>query len=232
MEMPLLVIEPLQRLSATSQQALEQLDSFHHIIFVSANAVRVGMERIKQCWSELPAQLNSYCVGAASAQLLQSYGVSAAYPIEAMTSEGLLALPGLASSRGQRVLIVKGEGGREYLQQQLQAQGAEVATLSVYRREPRHYTGAQLQQLLTQPPPGAMLVNSGESLHNMVSLLASCGVMGEFDCVLVVPGERVAVMARELGFTDIQVAGNATDVAMLEALAQGLAGEGRSGRIR
>lgn len=229
--MPLLVIEPLQHLSATAQQALEQLDSFHHIIFVSANAVRVGMERIKQRWSELPAQLISYCVGAASAQLLQNYGVNAVYPAEAMTSEGLLALPGLASSAGERVLIVKGEGGREYLQQQLQAQGALVTALPVYRRRPQQYSDAQLQQLLTQPP-GAMLVNSGESLHNMVSLLERCGATGEFDAVLVVPGQRVAALAREMGFTDVEVARNATDVAMLDALAQRLAGEGRSGRIR
>jgi uroporphyrinogen-III synthase len=230
--MPLLVIEPLQHLCATAQQALEQLDTFHHIIFVSANAVRVGMARIKQHWLELPAQLNSYCVGAASAQLLQSYGVSAAYPAEAMTSEGLLALPGLASSAGQRVLIVKGEGGREYLQQQLQAQGALVTILPVYRRQPHQYSDAQLQQLLRRPRPLAMLVNSGESLHNMVSLLRRCGATGEFDAVLVVPGQRVAALAREMGFTDVEVARNATDVAMLDALAQRLAGEDGSGRIR
>ncbi|MCX2979521.1 uroporphyrinogen-III synthase [Halieaceae bacterium IMCC14734] len=230
--MPLLVIEALQTLSYEAQQALEQLASFSHLIFVSANAVRVGMDRINQRWSELPAELSCYCVGAASAGLLQSYGVTAAYPLEAMTSEGLLALPGLANSHGERVLIVKGEGGREHLQQQLQARGAAVTTLPVYRRLPFWYTDVELQQLLGEPRPLAMLVNSGESLHNMVSLLNRGAAQGGLDSLLVVPGQRVAGLAGELGFTNIEVAGNATDGAMLEALAQRLAGEVKSGRNR
>ena len=229
--MPLLVIEPLQKLAPEAQQALEQLASFSHVIFVSANAVRVGMDRINERWSELPAEFSVYCVGAASADLLQSYGVSAEYPLEAMTSEGLLALPGLADSDGQRVLIVKGEGGREHLQQQLQARGAAVTTLAVYRRRPYRYTDVELQQLLLEPPPLALLVNSGESLHNMVSLLNRGAAPGGLERLLVVPGQRVAALADELGFTDIEVAVNATDAAMLQALARRLAGEGISGRI-
>ncbi len=131
---PLLVLEPLESLSADGRQHLLDLDLYRHIIFISANAVRYGMERIDDYWPQLPVGINWYAVGSSTAALLAERGLDPVTPGEDMSSEGLLALPGLAEVACERVLIVKGEGGRQALRQALVERGARVDERACYRR--------------------------------------------------------------------------------------------------
>ena len=81
------------------------------MIFISANAVRLGMALVEDYWPQLPAGLNWYAIGAATAEgCLSATGIAAITPGSVMSSEGFsLAIPALQDVREQRVLIVKGE---------------------------------------------------------------------------------------------------------------------------
>ena len=132
---PLIEIRPFDQPDARQRQLLLDLSEFQHLVFVSRNAIRHGMNWIEDHWPQLPVGLNWYTVGNSSAALLAEYGVTVMTPAEDMSSEGLLALPGLQQLDEQRVLIIKGEGGRSLLREQLAARGARVEELAVYRRE-------------------------------------------------------------------------------------------------
>ena len=130
--------------------------------------------------------------------MLREYGVNATEPRGAMNSEGLLALPSLQSLADQRVLIVKGEGGRALLREKLAGRGARVEELVVYCK--------------------FILLSSGEGLHNMVSLLDEASLVRVRGLTLIVPGARVAEQARAAGFSQVRLADNATDEAMVAAV--------------
>jgi uroporphyrinogen-III synthase len=223
----MLQLLPLPEPVAARHQVLLELDQFRHIIFVSGNAVRWGMALIESRWPRLPVGLCWYAVGDATARLLSEYGVDAVTPGAAMTSEGLLDLPQLAQVVGQRVLIIKGEGGRAALAAELGRRGARVEELACYRRAPPVLAPGELAKKLSQWGIGLVMISSGEGLANMLALLSPAETTKFNHVTLLVPSSRVAQMAHAAGFSRVITAENASDSAMLRALAgwQTTAGE-------
>ena len=215
---PLLELQPLAQLPPFQRQLLLDLDHYQHVIFVSGNAVHFGMACIGDYWPQLPLGLAWYAIGEATAGLLRDVGVEAITPGAAMTSEGLLAVPGLQAVRDERVLIVKGRGGRATLRDELERRGAKVDELACYQRCCPVLPPGELAGRLAEWRIDRVLISSGEGLTNFKSLLRSAETTKFRDIGLIVPSERVARMAREAGFGRIVTAENASDVAMLHAL--------------
>ena len=215
---PLLELRPLASLSPAQQQRIVDLDLYQHVIFISANAVRFGMDCIEDYWPQLPVGLNWYAVGERTARLLEDFGLEPITPGAAMSSEGLLALPGLQAVADQRVLIVKGEGGRATLCEELSGRGARVDELACYRRcrpdIPPGELGVKLERWRIQ----LVMISSGEGFANMQALLSSQETTKFTHVCLIVPSERVARMVREAGYDRVVIAENASDAAMLRAL--------------
>ena len=107
-------IEILDPPSLFELEALsDELDSYDLAVFVSVNAVQKGVEFIldRRDWPEDTAIAT---VGARSAEALLPYGLSTDYvPEHQFNSEALLALDELQDMSGQRVVIFRGNGGRE-----------------------------------------------------------------------------------------------------------------------
>lgn len=217
-QLPLLALEPLPELPAAERSRVLALDEFQHIIFISANAVRFGMAMIENYWPQLPLGLNWYAVGDGTARALAAFGVTAQTPGPDMTSEGLLALPGLRGCGGERVLLVKGEGGRDALARELAARGARVETLACYRRVAPALTPEDFAAALARWDIGFIMISSGEGLANMLALLGPEETSKLQDVRLLLPSARVAEAATAAGFRQCLVAGNASDNAMLRAL--------------
>jgi uroporphyrinogen-III synthase len=218
--LPMLAIEPIDPLPGAQRQRLLDLDRYDHLIFISANAARIGLERIDEFWPQLPLGQRYWAVGASTAAVLADAGLAAESPPGDMSSEGLLAMPGLAAPQGQRVLLVKGEGGRELLERALRARGAEVDTLCCYRRGPAGNDPRRVQALLAGPGIDIILISSGEGLALLSGLLQPRERTNLADtALLVVPSPRVATQAQELGWQHIVCAENASDDAMLAAIA-------------
>ncbi|MEP5567083.1 MAG: uroporphyrinogen-III synthase [Halioglobus sp.] len=222
---PMLELEPLTELPPNQHQHLLDLDLYQHIIFISANAVRFGLERIDDYWPQLPAGVHWYAIGGTTAKLLQQRGLRPLVPAEEINSEGLLELAQLKEVAGQRVLIVKGLGGRETLRETLGNRGAKVDELACYQRIcPRLAPGA-LAQMMSRQATDVVMISSGEGLSNMLTLLSDKESTNFRDIGLIVPSPRVAALARQAGFNDVVTAANASDAAMLQALQQWRAGD-------
>jgi uroporphyrinogen-III synthase len=215
---PLLELEPWTDPGPASRRRLQELDQFRHIIFISGNAVRFGMARIREYWPQLPADLNWYAIGTATAARLADYAIPVSAPLDEMTTESLLALPPLQAVAGQRVLIVKGVGGRETLHQELTRRGARVEELPCYRRRCPQLPAGELATRLTRWQVGTILLSSGEALDNMLRLLSPEETLNVRTLNLLVPSRRVALQAEAAGFTRVITAQNASDAAVIRAL--------------
>ena len=225
--LPLLELQPVEDLRAEQRALILDLDHYQHVIFISGNAVRFGMHWIEMFWPQLPVGLNWYAIGDATAALLAEHGINALTPASPMTSEALLALPQLQDVAAQRVLIVKGEGGRDTLARMLGQRGARVAELACYRRRCPAMQPGELAQKLSSWQIELAMISSGEGLANLLALLSPAETTKFMDIILLVPSQRVAQMARAAGFSRVITAENASDSAMMRALAglQPTAGE-------
>jgi uroporphyrinogen-III synthase len=213
--LPLLQIEPIDIDAPESgwiRTAVLNLDLYSKVIFISRNAARIAAELIDQYWPQLPVGVEWIAIGQSTANELRHLDIEAVVN-SGIDSEALLDASQLQELAGQRILLLKGVGGRELLQQQLEARGAQVDAAELYQRTPCSYTATQLTERIAQPAE-AVLLTSGESLQAYDALTMPKSLL------LVVPSERVAQQAHRLGYTDISTATGASDDAMLAALEQ------------
>ena len=215
LESPLLAIEPVTDVDA--RQCVMDLDLVDHIIFVSRNAVREGMALLEAFWPQWPLATRWYAVGNATAAALTDFGVQALVPREPST-EGLLDSGFFDAVDGARILIVRGQGGREFLAEALRQRGARVDYLEVYRRVPLPLA-AETQARMASGPMMVVLY-SAETVEALARSLDGGGKT----LSIVVPSGRVGDVARRLGFTDISIARSAAEDDMLEAVRQRQAG--------
>ncbi|RDE18191.1 uroporphyrinogen-III synthase [Motiliproteus coralliicola] len=201
------------------QQFLD-LDNYQAVIFVSANAARLGYDWIDQYWPQLPIRIDWLAVGSATADCLSKLGIQPSSGDGRMDSETLLQLPQLQQVQGQRILICRGSGGRELLAETLRGRGAQVDLAELYRREIPEYDATEIESIIYKSSASAMLVSSGEALSNLINLTQPHGGgVGQLaETPLVVPSQRVAELAKQNKFNHIRVAANATDDAMIDVL--------------
>jgi len=210
--LPLLRAEPLS-LSEASKQAVLSLDQYDDILFISKNAAGFGLNLLEQYWPQWPLSLRWLAVGAGTAEALSPANVEVIYP-QSASSEGLLAMAELKDMSTRKCLIVRGVGGRETLRQGLEARGAIVNYLEVYRRLLNPIAAIELPQ----NKKAIVLLYSGEAITHFKSL---CGKELE-EYRLIVPSRRLQIMANDLGFAKVELANSQEDRAMLQVLQQTL----------
>lgn len=205
-------------------------DLYQNAVFVSQNAAAYALDWLDNYWPQLPLGIRYFAVGERTARALRDRGieVTALQRDGAMDSEALLEAPELQSNSvaNQRIVIFRGQGGRGLMGQELTQRGALVSYCELYRRCLPDNAAERLDSALA----GAgnwrqellVAVHSGETLDNYKTVLdqISHRALAEelLHRPLVVPGRRVSQRARELGFTRVITAGNATDTSMLAAL--------------
>lgn len=186
-----------------------RLPEFNLAIFISPNAVRYGMEAIRASNATLtpnpsPASgrggLKFAAVGQGSAKALHDYKVrDVIAPQGKSDSESLLALPQLQDVQGMRVMIFRGDGGRELLGDTLKARGAVVEYAECYRR-----IKPQLDiPLLRAAAPDAITVTSSEALAHLWEGFDAQGRKWLAATPLFVQHERIAALARQQGWLSV-----------------------------
>lgn len=126
---PTLNIDVRVREDVISQ--LKQLDTFTDIVFVSRNAVEIGMPLIIK-HGGLPDSIRALAVGTETAKQLHQYDVKAMYPDTGSGAEALLKVTQLSDLTDRRVLIVRGDSSLVWPDQKMRDRGAEVRNLVVY----------------------------------------------------------------------------------------------------
>ncbi|MBW9257047.1 MAG: uroporphyrinogen-III synthase [Candidatus Thiodiazotropha sp. (ex. Lucinisca nassula)] len=212
LRLPTIEILPCRN-PAQAQQLLAS--RWDWIIFVSPNAVRFGLKLLAE---HAATDAGIGAVGASTARQLQQAGISVdLIPDRGYDSEGLLSLAELKQVDGQKILIVRGEGGRALLGDTLQARGAKVRYAEVYRRV---RPDPDAEALLAGWHENVQLVTttSREILQNLVEIVGEAGWPKLSQTPLVVISERMEQEAQRLGFTTIIRASGADDRSLMQAI--------------
>lgn len=192
------------------------LQRYCAVIVVSKPAARLALQQLGPALPAMPW----FSVGAATAQILAEHGLDVHYPATGDDSEALLQLPALREAiaqPGARVLILRGEGGREWLAERLREQGASVDYLELYRRFlPAYETGTLMQRIQLERLNG-LVVSSGQGFLHLQAL-AGPDWPQVVQLPLFVPSPRVYEMARAAGAEKVVDCRGASAAALLVAL--------------
>ncbi|MCF4995640.1 uroporphyrinogen-III synthase [Pseudomonas syringae] len=216
--LPLLDIVPLP-VSGTMRRVIATIGTCSAVIVVSKPAARIAVDLLK---AHGPASLTLpwFSVGAATAQILRDHGLDVSFPDDGDDSEALLQLPRLrdaVSRPGARVLILRGEGGRELLAERLRELGASVEYLALYRRDLPTYAPHELTRRVEAERLNAVVVSSGQGFEHLRQLAGDAWPRIA-QLPLFVPSPRVAEQARAAGARTVVDCRGASAAALLTAL--------------
>lgn len=208
------------KLSNENKDKIELINHFDMIIFISPNAVEHGLNHILAI-SQLSDKVRLAAVGQGSANAIMTYlgKQPDIVPAENFNSEGLLATAAMQNVANKRILIVRGNSGREHLKDTLQQRGALVEYLEAYQRIKPATTTTDLEQYLQNNQIAAIVITSAESLKNLVELTPEKVRPQLLQVPLLLINNRLTDIAKEAGFSNkLFVATEASDDAIIEAL--------------
>lgn len=200
---PLFAVEPLLDANRRLQQSAFRTDL---AIFVSPTAVAMAMPLLD---ADTPRHWAA--IGAGTADALLKYGVANVIYAHGTTANSRMLLAKLIDTgfnmQGLRCMIFSGADGDSWLPQNLQALGATVETIPVYRRVlPPAF------RLL--PEINLILITCVTSLVNLQKLAPTCNLP------LLVVSDRIKRIALEMGYATVYNSKGAADDAILAALMQ------------
>ena len=190
---------------APLEALIERLDAFDLAFFVSPNAANYAMQFIlpRRTW---PATLKVATVGKGSERVLRGYGFEHVIaPQDGFDSEAVIALPEFATEAvaGRRVLIFRGDGGRELLADTLRERGASVEYVTCYRRFCPDLDPALLLQPVASGEVDGLLLTSSEGVRNLRQMLGEEGLTALLPLTVFASHPRIVAQARAAGFDDV-----------------------------
>ncbi|NRD75748.1 uroporphyrinogen-III synthase [Shewanella sp. VB17] len=213
------IVTPLLEIKATDttdeQNAIAHVNSADIVIFISTNAVKFSSQAIAL---NKHKAATFYAIGNATFQALQELGIaSLSTPADNQQTEGLLSLPELQDLSNKKVVIVRGDGGRETLAETLIQRGGKVNYWEAYQRTcplidkciPTQWQDAGVDTII---------ITSGEILHSLIKLVPKELFAWLLTCHIIVPSSRVKEQALAYGLHQVTNAKAANCKAMISAL--------------
>lgn len=216
---PLIDIVPLaddeQAVVSGLRQRILDIDHYSAVIVISMNAATIGLDWLDRYWPQPPLGIHWCTVGPSTAEVLQREGFSVHSPVTTYDSEGLLELPVMQSDviAGRKVLLWRGVGGREKLASVLTERGAEVDYAELYERREIAWSTQQWADTLAAQP--LLLLSSNQALDIVEQQVPD---LAQRVSAIMLPGERLADLARSRGYREVLVAASARDEDMLACL--------------
>ena len=208
--LPLIGIEPPADAEAV-RQAWRQLDGAALAMFVSANAVVhfFALQPDNVAW---PAGTRAGSTGPGTTAALREAGVPPALIVEPgpdgpFDTDTLWHTLGSWPWAGRRVLVVRGEAGRDWLAQRLREAGAQVDFVAAYRRvAPVFDAAAQAVLAAAWAAPGDHLwhLSSSEAADHLVRSHPDAPWAA---ARALATHPRIAAAARRLGFGQVDEVG-------------------------
>ena len=217
--LPCIGIRPLSldfSAAGTSERLL--LDDYDVVVFTSSNAVESLFGQLSVPLST--GKCDILAVGPATASALENHGLKVSEsPQIPYNSEALLKSATLCDRNLQRVLIIKGTGGRNFLQKSLEKQGLKVFTLATYERYLPEIAEPLLERVFLNSPVDIVTITSNDTLNNLALLAGEQYRKLLLRLPLAVSSSRAADLAKEIGFQNtIAVADAPGNLGLVKAI--------------
>jgi uroporphyrinogen-III synthase len=207
---PALEIREVEDVTPVLEAAIH-LDSYDLAVFVSPNAIEKALALIlpRRAW---PAALRVAALGKSSERALARHGIhDVISPPLRFDSEALLELAELNDVEGKRIVIFRGDGGRELTGDTLKARGAMVDYVTCYRRVRPQLDPAPLLGLWQEGRLDAVTLTSSEGLRNFFEMVGHLGQAWLRKTPSFVPHARIAGQAQALGLGKVIATGPGDD---------------------
>lgn len=204
----------------TLKNQLQNIHQIDIIIFISPTAVQKTFSLLKLISLPIPKSISILAVGSGTATALKQFNIHhVQHPQENFGSEGILDLPLLQNIKNKKIIIFKGEGGRELLADTLIQRGAKLTEIVTYKRilptiDVNYYISEWQKS-----PIGLIICTSESSLQNLITLLSTAGQSWLLQQLILVSSPRLAQIVASIGFIKPPLlAKNASDEALLSTL--------------
>ncbi|HEX4235224.1 MAG TPA: uroporphyrinogen-III synthase [Caldimonas sp.] len=211
---------PLIEIAATDDvapldAAWQALATFRLVVFVSANAVEQFFA-VRPEGATWPEGVDAGAPGAGTAEALRAAGCPQAAIVSPPADAGQFDSEALWDRlhgrdwNNARVLVVRGDGGRDWLAERLVERGARVEMIGAYRRVAPTFAGAARERLeaAAESADVVWLFSSSEAIAN---LARAAGSDRWRSARAIATHPRIAARARALGFGVVREAGAAID---------------------
>lgn len=186
------------------------------VISVSQHAIYWAAHSLSAASQDWPQKISYFAIGkktatclAAKLDLNSIQGQKIHVPLIA-DSENLLKMRELAQVKGKKILILRGDSGRELIAQELTKRGALVEYACAYQRRLHPLTADNFQHWQQQKITH-LVVTSGEQLMHLVHSTPQGTMTWLQNLYLFIPSQRIAKIASELGFLNIIDTGSAAN---------------------
>ena len=208
--LPLIGIAPVEDGSALVA-AWRTLERQRLVVFVSPNAG-------EQFFSHRPPSLAwpdavlAASPGPGTTRVLVELGVPAGQIVEPAAdaaqfdSESLWLRLSTRDWQGADVLIVRGDGGRDWLADTLRSHGARVATVAAYGRVAPtfdEHAAALLRAAIERPQSHLWFFSSSEAIDNLATSAPPAAAAEWSRAQAIATHPRIAARARQLGFAQV-----------------------------
>lgn len=208
-DLPLLDLQAEYAVLSDLNRQAQQADV---LFFVSPSAIHIAAHYVD--WQAFSGSLCA--VGASSAHLLREISQKVVdYPQDGNDSEALLRLPLWREKKG-KLLIIRGQNGRNVLAKSVCAQGWQVDCLSVYRRIPRLFSGSEILAKTAYYANTAVLISSSEAAQLWLEQIAFSGSDRWKNLLYFTIHARIAERLREQGIKNIIISACKADTLLTE----------------
>ena len=220
---PTIEITPLENITLENLTNLFEWSNM--IVFISRNAARILSALVRNLNEQLKTK-TVFATGSGTADEMRKYGInSVLFPTNQSGSDGLLQMTDLQAPEISRkkILIIRGDTGRELLKQSLEERGASVKYVEIYTRAIPEVSKKQVESIWETSPPDIILFTSNQGLYNLIKMTPRKYHRKLYSTPFVTMSERIAVTARNQGFMKKSViAKTQTDDGLLEAIKKNL----------
>lgn len=199
LHLPLINIVPGISLSGIA----DELSQFDIIIAVSQHAVTLTNQAVVDNMSQWPAKATYLAVGQKTAHVLSKVTRQKVHYPQVGDSEHLLALKPLQNITNQRIVILRGNGGRELIFDTLISRGAVVEYREIYKRENIAFRSEMLVPFWQDRKIKQLVITSSGQLNHFISQIADEYLEWVLELTLYVPSERIVQEALSLGFKQV-----------------------------
>jgi uroporphyrinogen III methyltransferase/synthase len=153
--------------------ALEALESYHWLIFTSANAVKFFFRRLRERGGDVRSLkgVRICAVGPKTAEALEEYSLRADLIPEEFKAEGVLAALGGVEVRGRRFLVPRAKVAREVIPDRLRDLGADVTVATAYENVMPRSDVDRVRKLFREKKISAVTFTSSSTVNNFVEMV-------------------------------------------------------------